>query len=74
MITWRKTLNLTINFIYNKDFVSKKSKLKNLNLEYIPTGRFNHTLLIKLDDQDDIQIDAEYMIKACQKIINISKI
>ncbi len=74
MLSWRKTLKLTMNFIYNKDFISKKSKLKDLHLEYVSNSRFNYTLLIKIEDGEDILIDAEAMLTACQKTIDITKI
>ena len=73
-MTWRKQMDIDISCILEEDYTSKKSKCKNMRLEYRSQGRFENTMIIHTPSGEKIMVDAEFMGRAASKIIEIGKI
>jgi hypothetical protein len=73
MISYRKNLDIAINFFKIND---RKNKNRELKIEYVSyDDRIRNPMKIYIPDtQEYIIVDAEYMKQSCEKILDMGRL
>jgi len=70
MITWRKSLDMEINYQDLLSYDDKRVKFKNLPIKVTNTSvKISNPMELHIQPGKVIVVDAEYMLQACKKAL-----